>query len=137
MGSSGSVIVDTSALLAVLFGEPQSPRIVAALHQAPGSAAGSPTVFETELVASARRGSRGAEALHRLLKEFGVEEVPFGPAQRRAAAEAFLTYGKGRHSARLNLGDCMTYGTAKIADEPLLCIGSDFARTDLELVQLD
>ena len=90
----------------------------------------------TEIVISARAGERGVNALRRLVDEFTVRELPFGTVHRRAATEAFATYGEGRHPARLNLGDCMAYATAKIAGAPLLCLGEDFARTDLELVAL-
>jgi len=60
--------------------------------------------------------------------------IPFGTDHWTAAHDAFLRFGKGRHPARLNLGDCMTYATAKLAGEPLLCLGNDFAQTDLPLV---
>ncbi len=65
---------------------------------------------------------------------FQIEEIDFGAEHRSAAAAAFLRFGKGRHPASLNFGDCLSYAVAKIAAEPLLCIGGDFARTDLDLV---
>lgn len=97
-------------------------------------AAGSPTLFETELVICGRQGPGGRETVQGFLGEFGVEEISFGTDHRRIAGSAFLRFGKGRHPAALNLGDCMSYSAARVAGEPLLCIGNDFARTDLELV---
>jgi ribonuclease VapC len=61
-----------------------------------------------------------------------VVVIPFGEGHWEAATQAFMRFGKGRHPAALNLGDCMTYATATIAQQPLLCIGNDFARTDVE-----
>lgn len=130
------MIVDSSALLAILFREPSAARIVAALDGAAERAAGAPTLFEAEMVVSARAGERGVAALRRLIDELGIGEVPFGPAHRLAATAAFEKFGRGRHPARLNLGDCLTYATAEVAGAPLLCVGEDFARTDLELVPL-
>jgi ribonuclease VapC len=67
-------------------------------------------------------------------QESGLVVVPFGEDHWGAAVDAFLCYGKGRHPAGLNVGDCLTYAVARLAGEPLLCLGDDFARTDLELV---
>jgi ribonuclease VapC len=130
------VVIDTSALLAVIFRESSAGSIIEAIDGAREKAAGSPTIFEAEMVVSARRGPRGMEALRRLVQELEIGEIPFEPAHRRAATEAFVTYGKGQHPARLNLGDCLAFATAKVAARPLLCIGGDFARTDIELVPL-
>ena len=63
--------------------------------------------------------------------------VQFGEAYYAAAVEAWLRFGKGRHPAQLNFGDCMSYAIAKVADQPLLCVGEDFIKTDLELVNID
>lgn len=130
------MIIDTSALLAILFSEPSAERILTTIEVAADAAAGAPTLFEAEMVVSARRGERGVSALRDLLDRLEVEEIPFGSAHRHTATAAFLTFGRGRHPARLNLGDCLTYATAKVAQKPLLCVGGDFARTDLELVPL-
>ncbi len=130
------MIIDTSALLAVLFREPLGVSVIAAIRGDANPASGAPTLFEAEMVVSSRRGARGVKALRQLLEELGVVELPFAPAHRRAATEAFIAYGKGRHPARLNLGDCLTYAIAKVEAEPLLCVGGDFARTDLKLVAL-
>lgn len=88
------------------------------------------------MVMAARFGPAGGSAVRALLSEFTIEESAFTVEHRRAAGEAFLRFGKSRHPARLNYGDCMTYAVAKLAGEPLLCVGDDFAKTDLELVPL-
>ena len=81
------------------------------------------------------RGIQSAVAdVNAALKQWSVVVIPFGPEHWPVAVEAFARYGKGRHPARLNLGDCLTYAVAKLAGEPLLCVGGDFARTDLPLV---
>jgi len=74
------------------------------------------------------------EPVRGFLNEFEIQEIPFDSLHRKESGSAFLQYGKGRHPAGLNYGDCMTYAVAKLADEPLLCVGDDFAKTDLELV---
>ena len=95
---------------------------------------GSPTLVETGLVLVNRAGEPGRTELGKFLQQRGVIVIPFGRDHWTAALDAFLRYGKGHHPARLNLGDCMTYATAKLAGEPLLCLGNDFAQTDLPLV---
>lgn len=128
------MIVDSSAIVAAIFLERTRERIVSALEVAEVAAIGSPTLFETELVLCARRGAGGRAIAGRFVAEFGLDEIAFDGRHRGAASAAFLQYGKGRHPAGLNLGDCMTYAVAKLAGEPLLCVGTDFAQTDLELV---
>lgn len=109
---------------------------MAAISGAERLIAGAPTIFETEMVMSARLGSRGPALVRAFLERVGIEEIPFTPEHRRAATDAFTRFGKGRSPAALNFGDCMTYAVAKVEAEPLLCVGGDFARTDLKLVPL-
>lgn len=85
---------------------------------------------------TARTGDAGKLLLGELLREWNVDVLPFGDAHWRSAQVAFVRYGKGRHPAALNFGDCLTYATVWVAGEPLLCIGDDFTRTDLDLVPL-
>lgn len=129
------MIVDSSALVAVILGEPGHERLLDALgvHDAGVSAA---TLAETGIVLAARLGIAGRTLLARFVEESGMEVVPFSDRHWGVAAEAFLRFGKGRHPARLNFGDCLTYATARLAGEPLLCVGDDFSRTDLELVAI-
>lgn len=128
------MILDSSAIVAAIFLENVRERIIDALDVNDRAAIGSPTLFETELVLCARRGPSGRSLAGGFVAEFGLEEIPFDSRHRSTACAAFLRFGKGRHPAALNYGDCMTYAIASVADEPLLCIGGDFAKTDLELV---
>jgi ribonuclease VapC len=127
------VIVDTSALLAVVFREPEAEMILAKLQAAPGVAIGAPTAAETGIVLQARLGDPARGLLERLLDELGIQEIPFGELHWREAVAAWQRYGKGRHPAALNFGDCLTYAVAHLSGEPLLFTGDDFARTDLEV----
>jgi ribonuclease VapC len=128
------VIVDSSAIVAVLLRQPGYEPILGQLAQATDPGIGAPTLVETGIVLGARLGVPGRTLLARFAQETGLVVVPFGDDHWGAAVDAFLRFGKGRHPAGLNLGDCLTYAVARLADEPLLCLGDDFAQTDLELV---
>lgn len=129
-----TVVVDSSALLAVVFREPGHERIVEALAGAEIAAVGTPTLTETGIVLEARLADRAPGLLERILDEFEIQEIRFGEVHWREAVDAFRRFGKGRHPAGLNFGDCMTYAVARLTGEPLLCVGNDFPETDLELV---
>lgn len=126
------MILDTSAIIALLLDEPDAPRLFAAMNEAQAKSVGAPTLVETGLVLSAKLGTQ--RRLHRFLQEFGVTIIPFGDLHWQTAVIAFESYGKGRHPAKLNFGDCLSYAVAKLAKRPLLCKGNDFPQTDLELV---
>lgn len=128
------MIVDTSALMAIVFREPGYEQVLDRIREAPLVAAGSPTLCEAGIVLEARLGASAAGLLERLLDELSIEEVSFGSIHWREAVDAYRRFGKGRHPAALNFGDCMTYAVASLTAEPLLCVGNDFPRTDLELV---
>jgi ribonuclease VapC len=130
------VIVDSSALVAVLTGEPGHEPVLEALLAAPRVDVGAPTAVETGVVLSARLGELGRSLLSRLLEEARIEVVPFTGAHLPVALSAWSRFGKGRHPAALNFGDCLTYAVAHIAGRPLLCLGDDFSNTDLALVDL-
>ncbi len=125
--------VDSSAILAILFEEPEGD----AIHRRLGlsrSIVGAPTVLETSM-AFASRTSEGAGTVRTFLTDLGVEVVPFEAEHAAIASSAFARYGKGRGSrASLNYGDCMTYAIARLSGLPVLCKGDDFAHTDLKLV---
>lgn len=125
------MIIDTSVLLAIAFREPGCEALIDRLAGADAVAVGTPTLAETGIVLSARLGSAADGMLERLLDEFGVQEITFGEIHWREAVDAFRRYGKGRHAAALNFGDCMTYATARLAGETLCFVGDDFARTDV------
>jgi ribonuclease VapC len=130
------VIVDSSALLALVFREPSCEEIAQRLLEAEAPAIGTPTLAETGIVLTARLGDQAFGLIERLLDEFRIQEVPFGEVHWREAVEAFRRFGRGRHPAGLNFGDCLTYATARLAGEPLLYVGEDFGRTDLEGIRV-
>lgn len=125
------MIVDTSALMAVVFREPDFEELVGKLRESESTGIGTPTLTEAGIVLTARlkRNSRGL--LARLMQEFRITPVPFGEPHWLEALSAFERFGKGCHPARLNFGDCMSYSTARLAGQPLLFVGSDFAQTDI------
>lgn len=94
---------------------------------------GAPTRLETGMVMMAWFGPRGKRALARFLRENAIATVAFGEEHAAVALDAYSRFGKGRHPAALNFGDCCTYAIASLADEPLLCVGDDSAKTDLLL----
>lgn len=125
------MILDTSAIIAVIRDEPDRRRLVEALAKAAEVGVGTPTLTEASVVLVRRYGPVGRATLARFLEENEVVTIPFGDHHWSVAAEAYIRYGKGRHPASLNYGDCMTYATAQIAEAPLLFTGEDFAQTDL------
>jgi ribonuclease VapC len=131
------MIIDSSAILAVVGKEPGYEHIVHELAVSPGTRVGAPTRLESGIVLTARFGSRGKTALARFLQESSIQTVAFDDAHASVALDAYSRFGKGRHPAALNFGDCCAYAVASLADEPLLCLGDDFAKTDLLLVSLD
>jgi ribonuclease VapC len=131
------VIIDSSAILAILGKEPGYERVLHALAAAQRIRIGAPTRLETGIVMTARFGPRGKTALARFLQENAVTTIAFGEEHAAGALDAYSRFGKGRHPAALNFGDCCAYAIASLAGEPLLCIGDDFTRTDLPLVRLD
>lgn len=127
------MIVDTSALVAVVFQEPGFESVLGKLSEAPRTGIGAPTLVESTIVLSARLDDDARGLMARLLQELGAVIVPFGEAHFGAALEAWLRYGKGRHPAALDFGDCLAYAVARVAGQPLLCVGDDFGKTDLDL----
>ena len=128
------MILDSSAFVAIILRETGSDRVLDAVESADACRVGAPTLVETAMVLTGRLGDEGRTMLLSLLQEANFDVLSFGDAHWRIAQSAFVRYGKGRHPAALNFGDCLTYATAYVAGEPLLCVGNDFAQTDLELV---
>ncbi len=128
------MIVDSSALLALVFREPEAVRIGEAVAGAKRLGIGAPTLTETGIVLGHRLGPDSELLLARLVEGLELAVVPFTAAHGREARRAFLRFGRGRHAASLNFGDCLTYAVAKLSDEPLLFLGDDFSQTDLEAV---
>jgi ribonuclease VapC len=113
--------------------EPHHEELIDRLGAAPLIAVGAPTLVETAIVLSARLRQDARGLLARMIQELGIEVVPFATAHFGIATEAWLRFGRGRHAANLNFGDCLTYAVAKATGRPLLCVGDDFPRTDLPL----
>ena len=122
------MIIDTSALVAILTAEPEAARFTAAVADAPVRRISAATYVEACLVL----GPRGFRLdLDEYIARIAIEIVPVTVQQARAAADASARFGKGHHPARLNLGDCFSYALAKTSDEPLLFKGDDFTQTDI------
>ena len=125
------MIVDSSALVAIVLKEPGWEDLLGRIAEAPAVAIGAPTLAETGAVLTARLGPQAPRLLRDLIDEGDIDVVPFVEEHARAAMDAFSRYGKGRHPAGLNFGDCLTYAVAKLSEEPLLYVGNDFSKTDL------
>lgn len=112
------MVIDSSALIALLLGEPDTASFVAAIANAQTRVVGAPTYLETAIVMHARSGRGAQDKLDRLLSELSAEIVPFTRDHAVLALAAYRRYGKGsRHPAQLNFGDCFTYALAKHRDE--------------------
>ena len=123
--------LDSSALVAILFAEPGHLDLVDRILEADHVRVGAPTLVEASLVMSGRRRAPSAREVEGLVAELGVTVVPFGEAEWRLAVDAFTRFGRGRHRAALNFGDCLAYATAKSLGDALLFVGDDFAKTDI------
>ena len=127
------MILDSSALVAIVLREPDRERILERMDAAPRLGVGAPTLVDTAVVLSARLAADARGLVSRLLIEGNIAVVPLTDAHFGVALTAWLRYGRGRHPAQLNYGDCLAYATARVAREPLLFTGEDFARTDVEV----
>ena len=123
--------LDSSALIAILVSEAGSLDLVDQILEADVVRVGTPTLAETTIVLSGRRGKPSLKDVHRLIEELGVSVVPFGEAEWQAAASAYDRFGRGKHPASLNFGDCLAYATAATAGDSLLFVGNDFTKTDI------
>jgi len=131
------MVVDTSAIVAILLREPLVDDLIAIMAAAETLSIAAPTAVECAVVMLRKKGEIGERDLDAYLSSAGIGIVAFDADLYSRAKDAFRRYGKGRHPASLNFGDCFSYALAKSVDEPLLCIGGDFARTDLSLVPLN
>lgn len=125
--------MDTSAIMAMLRGEPSAERLIAAVESDRRRLVSAATVIEASLVMLGRYGEAGDPLLDRLLRSLGAEVVPVDEEQVALARDAALRYGRGRSPASLNFGDCFSYALAVTSDEPLLFVGDDFSKTDVEV----
>ena len=126
------MILDSSVVVAVLKEERGFRELEQRMSEADVPEIGAPTLVECLIVMGRAHGEVGIDAVSRFITDFEVVIVPFGEPHSNLASEAYLDFGKGRHPAALNYGDCMTYATARWADRPLLYTGDDFAQTDIQ-----
>jgi ribonuclease VapC len=127
------IAVDTSALLAILFQESGAEQAAKALADSSNPCLSAANFLEAAIVVEARKGAEGALEFDSFIESAGVEIVPVTEDVVRAARSAWRRYGKGRHPAALNYGDCFAYGLAAVRSLPLLAIGEDFLKTDITL----
>jgi ribonuclease VapC len=125
------MVIDTSALLAILQDEPERRAFNEAIEAAAARALSVVNFVEVSIALESRLGAAGLRELDLFLERAGIELVGVDPEQAGLAREAFSRFGKGRHPAGLNLGDCFAYALARSRGEPLLFKGEDFPRTDL------
>ena len=128
------MIIDTSALVAVLDQEPEAARIVRTFASAPERVLSAANLVEVGIVMQARRGDDGARDLDLLLAKLRVDIAAVTANQADIARKAFRRYGRGRHAANLNFGDCFAYALAQDTSAPLLFKGNDFGQTDVMVV---
>lgn len=125
------MVVDSSALLAIYFNEVERGVFADAVMSAMGPRMGAPNLVEASMVVEARHGETGLRELDRIVANLELDIVSFDASHVVAARQAFRKYGRGRHRAALNFGDCCAYALAKTLDLPLLFKGNDFSQTDL------
>jgi ribonuclease VapC len=126
------MIIDTSVVIAILAGEPDAPHYARLIEQDPTPRIGTPALLEASIVLTRWFGEAAEAALDGFVRESGAEIVAFDLPQLRAAEDAYRRFGKGRHPAGLNFGDCMSYALAQVCDEALLFKGEDFVHTDIQ-----
>ena len=123
--------LDSSALVAILFAESGYLDLVDRILAADSARVAAPTLVEASMVFAGRRRASEVDAVNGLVNELGLTVVPLGEREWHAAVTAFLRFGRGRHAAALNFGDCLAYAAAMVANDSLLFVGDDFAQTDV------
>ncbi|MGH7572748.1 MAG: type II toxin-antitoxin system VapC family toxin [Gemmatimonadota bacterium] len=126
-------MIDPSAVVAVLRNEPVSPRLVDALEKAPERRISTVGLVEAAIVMLGRYGEHGEKEVDLFVHRLGVDIAPVTPDHAEIARAAYRRFGKGRHPAALNFGDCFSYALAITLGEPLLFVGTDFEQTDIEV----
>lgn len=128
------MVIDTSALVAIFLGEPERKRFLEHILQAETKLISAANAFETGIVLEARRGEAAGREFDLFIVRAKLELVPVDAEQVEIARSAWRKYGKGRHAAGLNFGDCFAYALSKFSEQKLLAKGEDFRFTDVELV---
>ena len=130
------MVIDTSALVAILLGEPEAEVFAKAIAGDPKRLVSVFSVLETGIVIEAKKGDAGGRELDLLIHRASIEIIAMDSGQVDLARFAWRSFGKGRHPAGLNIGDCCSYALSKHSGEPLLFKGNDFSKTDIEIVEI-
>ena len=136
MSAGCLMVIDTSAVLAIFLNEPDAPAFESAIEADPNRLISAASVLETAIVLGARYGEAAEREFDLFLHKAKVQTAPVTEEQAEVGRLAYRTYGKGRHHAGLDFGDCFSYALSKTSGEPLLFKGDDFSRTDVEPVAL-
>ena len=128
------MVIDTSALIAILLGEPEAEKFAKLIMHDSKRLLGAFSFLETSVVIEAKKGESGGRELDLLIHRAGIDTIAMEAEQSELARFAWRNYGKGRHPAGLNIGDCCAYALAKYSGEPLLFKGNDFSKTDIARV---
>jgi ribonuclease VapC len=129
------MVIDSSALLALLLAEPEAETFARAIAADPRRRASAFSILETAIVVETKKGENAGRELDLLLHRAQIDVVVMDAAQVELARSAYRRFGKGRHPAGLNIGDCCSYALSRFTGEPLLFKGDDFARTDVALAK--
>lgn len=127
------MILDSSAIVAIALDAPTRADLVARINAADMVGVGAPTLVEAGIVLSSRMGRDATDLLAEIVAAADAVVIDFGPAHWREALAAWHRFGRGRHPATLNFGDCLAYASAVLAGQPILATGNDFAQTDVAL----
>lgn len=129
------MIVDSSAIVAIMLGEETRPELLAQMERAPRLVISAVTLYEAGLIVFAKLGSGAVERMNHMLLEFGVTVASFDRADAEASTEAYRRFGKGFHPAGLNFGDCPVYALAELHQMPVLATTGEFTRAGLSSVR--
>jgi ribonuclease VapC len=125
------MVIDTSAFAAIFFGEPERQKFLDTIVADANRLVSAATILETGMVLEGRQGESAGREFDLFTVRLALQIVPFDAEQAEVARSAWRKYGKGRHAAGLNFGDCFSYALAKLTGERLLAKGADFALTDV------
>jgi len=129
------MVIDTSALVAILQREPERRALIEAIERDASRLMSVATFVEISMVVESRHGAEGVRDLDHFISRAGIDLVAVDSEHGSVARTAFSRFGKGRHRAGLNYGDCFSYAVAMVTGEPLLCKGDDFVHTDVPIVE--
>jgi len=130
------MVIDTSAILALLFNEPEADEVEIAIDEDPVRLMSAAAALEAAIIVEARLGAAGGREFDLLLHKARIDLVAVTSEQMDVGRDAWRRFGRGRHEANLNFGDCFSYALAAVSGEPLLFKGNDFSKTDIERVAL-